>query len=686
MYPHEYESNRPYQIKYLPLQGESPVSTLRGRLQLDSLNRAGAIKEGEIVISIQRDTTQSLLTEDFKGLHPVVGFTIEDNGVGFTEGNFSSFQEADTLRKQARGGRGVGRLYWLKAFHKAHIESTFEQDGKSFKRVFDFELTRQGVENHSICEAADGQHKTLVQLIGLKADYREKCPKLCETIARKIIDHFLRYFILDSCPRIVLDDEHTGDRRILNKMFQVEMRLQRETETFDIKGHRFSLENLRILSTSREPEHELHFCAHNRSVRTENLSRLLPNLSGPLQEEGGAQFAYSGYVSAGLLDENVAQDRTKFLIPEDAPLIEISDEITWDKVVNEAAGRAKQFLEPYLEPIRQKKLERIKEYVQNRPRYRHLLKLRPQWIDQLRADLKDDELDLELYKLSKRLEIEIQEQGLRLQRERSEQTTKSLQKHKERFSKYLSEWNELGISKLAEYVVHRRAVLDFFAECMALTPEGKYRLEDVIHDVIFPMKATSDDTPDPDQTNLWIIDERLAYHFYLASDLQFGQIDPLQVDGEVSKDRMDLVVLRSFDRPHAFVESSRPFNSVTIIEFKRPMRDDYTEKREQKDPVAQVWRYVHSIREGRVKDQTGQFIRVSPDTPFYAYIICTFSPNMEELARHHQFTPTPDGMGFFNYHPNYRAYTEIISYDKLISDAKKRNQVFFEKFNLPPQR
>jgi hypothetical protein len=471
-------------------------------------------------------------------------------------------------------------------------------------------------------------------------------------------------------------------------MFSAEMRLQRKTEAFEINGHRFSLENLRILSTSREPEHELHFCAHSRSVKAENLARILPNLSGPMQEhEGGVQFAYSGYVSAEILDESVDQDRTKFIMPEDAPLLEGGGEITWNKVVDEVAERAKQFLGPYLEPIRQKKIDRIREFVQSRPRYRHLLKLRPDWLDQIRADVKDDELDLELYKLSKRLEIELQEQGFKIQRERSEQTSKSIQKHREGFSKYLTEWNELGISKLAEYVVHRRATLDFLSECMKHGPEGKYRLEDEVHEVIFPMKATSDDTTDPDQTNLWIIDERLAYHFYLASDMQFGQIDQLQVSEEDSKDRMDLFVLRSFDRPHAFVEATdRHFNSVTIIEFKRPMRDDYSEKREEKDPITQVWRYIKTIRDGRVKDKSGQFIRVKAETPFYAYIICTITTKMEELAQTHQFTPTPDGIGYFNYHPNYRAYTEIISYDKLISDAKRRNQAFFEKFNLPPQR
>jgi len=33
--------------------------------------------------------------------------------------------------------------------------------------------------------------------------------------------------------------------------------------------------------------------------------------------------------------------------------------------------------------------------------------------------------------------------------------------------------------------------------------------------------------------------------------------------------------------------------------------------------------------------------------------------------------------------PPYNAYIEIISYDKLLEDANKRNQVLFDKLNLP---
>lgn len=40
---------------------------------------------------------------------------------------------------------------------------------------------------------------------------------------------------------------------------------------------------------------------------------------------------------------------------------------------------------------------------------------------------------------------------------------------------------------------------------------------------------------------------------------------------------------------------------------------------------------------------------------------------------------TPDNMGFYKYIDSYKAYLEIIPYNKLIQDSKKRNRILFDK-------
>jgi hypothetical protein len=55
-----------------------------------------------------------LMRQDDQPAGRVVGFDVEYNGVGFTDDNFKSFRTPDSRWKETRGGKGIGRLGWLK--------------------------------------------------------------------------------------------------------------------------------------------------------------------------------------------------------------------------------------------------------------------------------------------------------------------------------------------------------------------------------------------------------------------------------------------------------------------------------------------------------------------------------------------------------------------------------------------
>src|SRR5437868_6250959 len=44
---------------------------------------------------------------------------------------------------------------------------------------------------------------------------------------------------------------------------------------------------------------------------------------------------------------------------------------------------------------------------------------------------------------------------------------------------------------------------------------------------------------------------------------------------------------------------------------------------------------------------------------------------------------TPDGRGYFGWNPQLKLYFEIISYEKLVGDALRRNRMLFRKLGLP---
>jgi hypothetical protein len=70
-------------------------------------------------------------------------FSITDNGVGFTGDNYAKFTKT-IFKTNHEGGKGRGRLAFLKVFDEVKIESTFvegkkdEKDGEVFKRSFSF--------------------------------------------------------------------------------------------------------------------------------------------------------------------------------------------------------------------------------------------------------------------------------------------------------------------------------------------------------------------------------------------------------------------------------------------------------------------------------------------------------------------------------------------------------------------
>lgn len=97
------------------------------------------VSSGSITVTVNR-VPQDDLGEGIPGrTSNVVGFSIEDNGIGFNEANFESFRTLDTEYKVAKGGDGIGRLSWIKCFRNVTVDSVFVVGGKMKRRIFSFD-------------------------------------------------------------------------------------------------------------------------------------------------------------------------------------------------------------------------------------------------------------------------------------------------------------------------------------------------------------------------------------------------------------------------------------------------------------------------------------------------------------------------------------------------------------------
>ncbi|HEY9885935.1 MAG TPA: hypothetical protein V6C96_01615, partial [Vampirovibrionales bacterium] len=245
------------------------------------------------------------------------------------------------------------------------------------------------------------------------------------------------------------------------------------------------------------------------------------------------------------------------------------------------------------------------------------------------------------------------------------------------------------------YIVHRYVLIKFLDKGLGQQRDGKFNLEEYIHKLVFPMGVTSDEQVNGIDHNLWIIDERLSYHSYLASDKQLRKHDVLESQ---TLDEPDIAVYKNFFKnASAYAEGTQPFRTIVVVEFKRPGRTDYYKKRKTKDgqaieieddPIQQVIDYVDAIRKGTIYNESKQrpIYKGQDKIPAFAYIICDISDKIRDIVDNFgHLKPMVEGsnQGYFGNHPTKDIYFEIVSYDLLLQRAKERNNILFEKLDLP---
>lgn len=625
---------------------------------IQAIEEESATKPGIIEIDILRSNQGDLKLDGLEKLPDIIDFIIKDNGIGFNDDNYESFNYAHSTYK--KGGKGVGRFTWLRAFNRAEIESRYKVNGSLKLRKFSFEPTKRGIEKHSL-EDVNGtaERFTIVKLKGLKEDYRKWCNSQSEDIAMKIIEHTFIYFLNADCPRIFLND--LGNSIIVNDLFLLFTNGQVKNENVKIRNNDFKLSIVKLYN--ERVDNKIHYCANNREVLIDKLSIDIPELDNFLVDDEGNTFSLAVYVEGDYLDQNVNDERTSINFAKGE--VEFPDQTTQEELRRAISDLILSEFVEQINHLSETRLNKVKEFVAQHPRYRQLLKYKPEKLKKIPSTLSEDKMEIEVFKIQQELELDVKKETKRVLKfiDNEEDLEDFDEKHKELYSKII----EVGNAKLSEYVIHRKLVIDLFDKLLK-----KRAPEKAVHSLIFPLQTLSDEIGFEDH-NLWLLDEKLSYHKYLASDKSFKQIS--EVNSE-SKDRPDILI---FNKPFAFANDDKPYQSIVLVEFKRPMRDDYSEV---ENPIQQVNKYAREIIEGEAKDKHEREFDLRTNTPIYAYIVCDLTKKLKAFAKDAGYKLLPSGDGYFSFNDNYNMYVEILSFDKVLKDSKERNRVLFEKLNL----
>lgn len=635
------------------------------------------VEQGRLIVRIQRSSQDELdlgpAGPGRAALKPIVGFSIEDNGVGFTPENMTSFETLDSDHKAAIGCRGVGRLLWLKAFDKVSIRSAYEDEaGDLHRRQFRFSVERE-VEQDG--EPDDfGDSGTIVSLDGFKKAFQQSAAKTIDGIAREMFEHCIWYFLRPGgAPDVtVADDDETVS---LTELMDDFVFSAMPTTTIDVKGEKFDMVNLCLKSSTRNPAPRLYWCAASRVVMEENLTSKVPGLYGRLKDETSTEFTYICYLSSDFLDDHVRADRTSFDITERAPGAALIDDVSLDDIRVGVLQEVERILAAPLNAARNEGKARVNDFVSNRaPRYRPVLTRLESLGVTVDPSIKDQDLELLLHRNLQRLEADAIAEG---QAVFAEAGSTQPEDYAERLSRYLDMVKDINQSDLAAYVSRRRAILDILVKLIRSDDSGKYSREDAIHSLLIPMRTDSNEIG-TDASNLWIIDERLAFHDYLASD---KTLKSMPITGSDSTKEPDVLATRLVDAPVLAAEGETlPLPSIVVVEIKRPMRNDASEGR---DPIQQCLDYVKRVRAGGVKTASGRPIPETQEPPAFCYIVADLTPTMVDRCKFASLRPTHDGLGYFGFNDPYKAYIEVMSFDRLVNAATERNRAFFDKLGLP---
>lgn len=598
-----------------------------------------------------------------------------DDGIGLDRARYDAFCEIDTDFKRSKGGKGVGRLFWLDAFRSITVESTYLETGKATRREFRFELTKTEqvvpiVEGPAFPEAKLG---TRVTFRGLRSnEYADHFPKRADGFLRHFSAHFIADFLMGGGPHVIVDI----DGVVTEYPKEVaELVIGEKLKSGPFEDEEFGV--LEIVGFSCNPDastgldgnHHLHLLADGRTVETRKIDNLIGLKTIARGTSTGLHF--HGCVSGEYLNKRVNEGRTAFNIPEKT-LKELSRKCV-DLV-------KKKFFPDQFEKYLNDRREKFEDFVRQHPIYGF------------------DNTDVQLERVPfHATEAEDFAAGLvkyqiRRDEDRSEAIQKAINMLDEGdgvpfdFSVIVANAaEEIQTSErlaLAQHVVRRKLVLELIEKMIRRVRkrEGKeddFHLEKSLHSLIVPMRIRGDDHTERKSRahDLWIVDERLAFTRAFSSD---ERLDVLLKEGGTSA-RPDLIVwdlayglgVTDPDRSPDHVDISEPLRKMMVVEFKKPGRREYKKAEDQIE--SQITKYLSNLKTGEIESFSRERVRVASDCIFYCYVVADIVGDLEQQLS--SWATTANGQGRIRpLQGSYRGSIEVIQWQDLINDAWARNQ------------
>lgn len=608
-------------------------------------------------------------------LKTIDGFTITDNGIGFTEKNFQSFETPFSKINKAFGCKGVGRFTVLAAYRNLHIESNFSQNGDWKFREFEFN-SEDEVKKIQLEISENQEYKTIVRVDNCFNEViKQKSAISIEEIAEKIMQHCLIYYLNDSLPKIVIYDE---DSKKLEDIDDLYAKVSKEKErNFDVKDKPFKIYVTKTLKEGNRKNNYIHYCANSRVVgNPKNIKNFNSLFNYPVTKNGKLYFL-DVYVVSEYLNKKAFKARNGFNIPKEKENILFNNSalVSFQDIEEKLTEILEDEYDKFVKESKIKSQKEIKSYiVNNAPRYRSFLN-NPEILNSIPPNLPEDKLEEHLYKISftARKKVESHIEKFINEKQVNEETINQIKDD-------IREKTAYDVDSLADYMTRRRAIIELFEKFLDADENGNYKLEEDVHNLIFPMGLTNKNVT-YENHNLWLLDERFLNYKFIASDKSITSFSQ-----KTSRKEPDILMIdnpQMFDNPISFGDKNNgDINSMVIFEFKRP-----GEVAHQKNKGDYRWEFSELIEpyfdeflyQQDKKNYKGNQVVLTKSTPKFGFIIVDVIPtNLIQYNLDKGWEKTPFGT-YFKILPKLNLNIEVMTFRKLLEVSQDRHSAFFNK-------
>lgn len=579
--------------------------------------------------------------------------TVTDNGIGLNDENYKSFKTPFSGYKLNTHGRGFGRFIAFKVFGRSLYFSRYEFFKDQKRRSFQFDLMRD--KEFVILDEEPEFTGTGVGVI-----YDQPLPPWSDLIrelqAKDVADaigsHFLPYFLYRWLPDITIQFDGAEPENIKTHFSAVFIQSESGQFDFEIDGRmeKVGYALTKIPKTRSFKSHCLLFSAADRIV---GLPRDLTNKLGQphFLNEKNESYVILAVVRSQAFESRLNDARTGLNLPAktiDGIVAAVSNviqtaEITQiEKIKDEQSHNLSEALRE--NPILRIGLKgrTLKEYVASKPN---------NWS----AEEFISDLAIERFRASTDLSKQIAAAAA------------NPENYEQKIQELVSKLDDTKKNSLAEYVLHRKSVIELVEAARKFQNDGKRTPEDVIHELVF-RRFTDNVAINYFEHNLWLIDDSLAFLPYISSDRT------MHGGGRKAGDKVTDIAF--FD--DSMVLGDNDGTILTIVEFKKPSRNDYAFGNVKTDPVLQVIETLEKATDRESITKTdGTFFALRNVVRRFAFIVADHTPTLIKVLKRHDFRNDWNPDIFVRNRDNEEIFIQAFGYDTLVSNAKKRNQAFF---------